>query len=211
MKILESKLTTVFASTLVAATAMAGGAGKHSFAVNGSYVEGCSCGKPCKCELTGVEMGCEGVGAFSFSGGSFDGKSIAGSRAAYATKPGEWVIIYIDAPASRRAAVEGLMRAALGPFGKIEAVKSAKISLGHNGDMDWAKIDGGKVMDFKSKAIMGGDNKTPLTYSNIHDPVHPTVMQGVTTSCSYVDGDRKIDLKDSNAFFNHSIKSKGKL
>jgi len=162
--------------------------------------------------MTGVEMGCQGVGAFSFTGGSFDGKSLAGTRAAYATKPGEWVVIYVDAPnKAKRSAVEGLMRGALGGFGKIEAVKDGKITIGHKGNMDWAQVDGGKIMDLKSVAVMGGDGKSPLTYSNIHDPLHPVVMQGKTTSGSYSDGDKKFELKDTNAFFNHRISSKGKV
>ena len=77
--------------------------------------------------------------------------------------------------------------------------------------MDYATIDGGKIMDLKSQSVMGGDGKTPLTYSNIHDPIHPTVMQGKVVSCTYSDGDHKFELKDSNAYFNHHIVSKGKV
>lgn len=195
-----------------AASAIAGGAKKHHFSVIGSYVEGCTCGSPCKCELTGVEMGCEGVGAFSFSGGSFDGKSIAGVKAAYATKPGEYVVIYIDAPtAAKHAAAEGLMRATLGGFGKIEAVKSAKVAVWHKGNMDYATVDGGKIMNFKSQSVLGGDGKTPLTYGNIHDPIHPVIMQGKTLSATFSDGSHKFELKDSNAFFQHHIASQGGL
>lgn len=211
MQIRTFRFVAIGAATLVSA-AYAGGAGKHHFSVTGSYVEGCTCGAPCKCELTGVEMGCEGVGAFSFTGGSYDGKNVAGVRAAYATKPGDWVIIYIDAPtAAKRAAGEALMRAALSGFGKIEAVKNAKVTVGHKGNADWCQVDGGKIMDLKSQAVLGGDGKTPLTYSNIHDALHPTVMQGKTTSATFSDGDKKFELKDSNAFFNHAIKSSGSM
>jgi hypothetical protein len=204
------KFSVIVAATLVAISVPASGAKKHKFSITGSYVEGCSCGAPCKCELTGVEMGCEGVGAFSFTGGSFDGRSVAGTRAAYATKPGDWVVIYIDAPnASKRAAAEGLMRAALAGFGKIESVKSGKVKLWHTGNKDYATVDGGKVMDLKSEAVLGGDNKTPLVYSNIHDSLHPTIMQGKTISCTYSDGSHKIELKDSNAYFHHKIVSSG--
>jgi hypothetical protein len=208
-----SKLVLTVATALTGFAAMASGpAGKHNYSVMGSYVEGCTCGAPCKCELTGVEMGCQGVGAFSFTGGSYGGKSLAGINAAYSTKPGDWVVLYIDAPnAAKRATAEAFLRACLGGFGKIEAVKNAKVAVWHKGNMDYATVDGGKIMDLKSQAVMGGDGKTPLMYSNIHDPIHPVVMQGKTISCTYSDGDKKFELKDSNAFFHHHIVSSGKV
>lgn len=211
MQIRTFKFVVGCAGLLAVASAGASGA-KHRFTVGGAYVEGCTCGAPCKCEMTGVEMGCQGVGAFTFASGSFDGKSIAGTRAAYATKPGDWVVIYVDAPtAAKRAAVEGLMRAALAGFGKIESVKHAKVAVWHKGSMDYATVDGGKVMNIKSQAVMGGDGKTPLMYSNLHDPIHPVVMQGKTLTATFSDGDHKFELKDSNAFFQHNIRSHGQM
>jgi hypothetical protein len=47
-----------------AAPSTAAGAKKPSSAA-GTYVEGCSCGAPCACQLTGVEHGCQGVGAMT--------------------------------------------------------------------------------------------------------------------------------------------------
>lgn len=209
---MHSKWLIMCAGATLALTAQAGGGAKHRFAINGSYVEGCTCAAPCKCELSGVEMGCQGVGAFNFTGGTFDGKSVAGVRTAYATKPGEWVVIYVDAPnASKRAAGEALMRAALADFGKIESVKSAKVKIWSQGNKDFATVDGGKVMNLKTEAMLGGDNKSPLVYSNIHDALHPTVMGGKTLSCTYKDGAHEINLKDSNAYFHHHLMSRGVL
>jgi hypothetical protein len=209
---ITKRVLAVCATTMVALASQAGGEMKHRFTMNGSYVEGCSCGIPCKCELTGVEMGCEGVGAFSFDSGTFDGKSLAGVKTAYAVKPGDWVIIYVDAPTERKnATATNFMKTMLKAWGKLQAVKRAKVAVWHSGDMDYATVDGGKIMNLKSKVVKGGDGKTALVYSNINDPVHPTVMQAKTISCTFKDGDRQFTLKDSNAYFNHRIRSSGSL
>ena len=101
--------------------------------------------------------------------------------------------------------------AGLAGFGKMESIKSAKVRVWHRGNMDYATVDGGKIMDLKSQAVLGGDNRTPLMYSNIHDPFHPVVMQGKTLSASYSDGAHQISLKDSNAYFHHHIVASGSL
>jgi len=202
----------LMASGLVFAAPGFAAQAKHHFSMTGNYVEGCSCSAPCACELTGVQMGCEGIGAFNLTGGSFDGKSLAGVRAAYATAPGSWVMIYVDAPNdAKRKTAEAFMRAAFKDWGKIEAVKSGKISISHKGNRDMCSVDGGSVMSYESQAVMGGDGKTPLCYSNIKDPMHPVIMQAKIVHCTYSDGGHKISLKDTNAYFNHAIRSSGKL
>lgn len=196
---------------LVAATAP-GAAKTKPFHFSGYYAEACSCAAPCPCELTGVAKGCLGVGAFTFESGSYDGKSIAGCRAAYATGPGEWVLVYVDAPtAAKRKTLTAMMTAALSGFGKIEAVKDAKITLKKKGDHYWGSIDGGKVCTFETTPTVGLDGKTPLTYSNVKDPLHPTVMQGNNVHTHFDDGGHSFDLKESNAYFNGKITAKGSL
>ena len=59
--------------------------------------------------------------------------------------------------------------------------------------------------------VLGGDQRTPIVISNIHDPVHPTVMQGQTVSGTYHDGTRSFTLKGTNSYFTDRMKSKGKL
>ena len=211
-------LRTIVALTLLAVLTLGisfatGGhrhAGKSAFKVSGMYFEGCSCAGPCPCELTGVTMGCQGVGLFTFNAGStFNGQSLAGVKTAYAVAPGSWVTVYVDAPAAKRAAAAAFMKAALAGFGPIESVTNTSISItGSNGAYSGTV---GKVMTIKTVAVLGLDGKTPLTYSNIKDPVHPVIMQGKTVSCTYKDGKHKFDLKDTNAYFNTHITSSGKL
>src|SRR5450631_2816929 len=98
----------------------------HAGAVQftGMYVEGCSCSAPCPCEITGLSMGCQGVGGFSIAHGSFEDADVSGVKFAYATTPGDWVICYVDAPdAARRTAGAALAKAAFGGWGKMGEVK----------------------------------------------------------------------------------------
>ena len=180
------------------------------FKMQGKYVEGCACQAPCTCEMTGLVMGCEGVGAFEFTGGDVGGASLAGCRAAYATVPGKWVILYIDAPdAVQKAAAEKMMRYGLDGFGKVEAVRNAKISMTGSGGN--CRVTVGSYFTLTTKPMIGGDGKSALVYGNMHDRIHPTVMGGTTIACKYHDGKRKFDLKGSNAFFNEHLSVNGKL
>lgn len=176
----------------------------------GMYVEGCSCTAPCPCELTGVAMGCEGVGAFSFTRGKFNGADISGVRMAYATAPGDWVVGYVDAPnEAKRKAGAALCKAAFSSWGKMGDVKSSKISIvGSSGKY---VLTVGKIMSLKTEPTIGGDKKSPITYSNINSPMHPIVMQGNTILCTFNDEGHKFEIRGRNAYFNPSIKVKGSL
>jgi hypothetical protein len=184
---------------------------KHAFSFHGSYVEGCTCSAPCTCELTGPEMGCQGVGAFDLKHVSFGGADISGVKTAYALGAGKWVILYIDGPAAKRKAATGFMRAALAAFGPVEAVKTAKISITGQGGLCRVTVNGGSVMSFSTTPMLGGDAKSPLEYRNTHDTVHPDVMQGKLVSGKFKDGKHSFEMKDSNAYFNDHIATQGKL
>src|SRR5882724_7762127 len=82
----------------MALTTIANAAGKQSFNIKGTYVEGCNCGIPCGCELVGAEKGCQGVGVLTISSGKFKGANLSGAKIAYAVSPGQWLRLYIDAP-----------------------------------------------------------------------------------------------------------------
>lgn len=186
------------------------GAGKSSFSFKGMYVEGCSCNAPCPCELTGVQMGCEGVGFFSFTSGSYNGMDFDGTRGAYAVKPGDYLVIYVDAPnEAKRKAVAEFMKAAFKDWGKLEGVESAKIKISGKGGNYVCTIGNGSEMSLTTKAVMGGDKKTPMSYHNINSPLHSTVMQATSVKCHFKRGNRSFDLKDSNGYFNPSLNSKG--
>jgi hypothetical protein len=185
---------------------------KQPFSATGTFVEGCSCSAPCPCQLTGVAHGCTGVGAMAFTGGTFQGQSLAGTKIVYATTPGDWVRLYVDAPNPQQlAAAEAFGRAVYSAFGKIESVKPAHIALAGSAGRYTVSVDNGKIMRLATEPVLGGDGRTPIAISNIHDPIHPTVLQAKTVSGSYDDGDHSFTLKDSNSYFNDRMKSKGKL
>jgi len=185
---------------------------KHDFTVAGEYVEGCSCAAVCPCELTGLKMGCLGVGALKFSSGTYNGADLTGAKIAYATMPSKWVRLYIDAksPAQARA-VKAFGTAIYTAFGKVEETKDAKIAFtGANGKYT-VKVNGGALMTLSTAPVIGGDKKTAVVHSNINDPLNPTMYQGTTVSSSYHDGPRKINLKGTNSFFNAQMQSSGKI
>jgi hypothetical protein len=204
----------ILAAVAVAASSpLAGASGRagKAFDVVGSYVEGCSCAAPCTCELTGPEMGCQGVGFIKIDHASYDGMDLSGVKSAYALGAGKWVVIYLDAPDSKRAAAEAFMRASLAAFGPIEAVKSGHVTMEGRDGKTVSKVDGGAVMSLTTEPILGGDGKRPLQYSNIHDPVHPVVMQGKAVSGKYNDAGHSFDLSDSNSYFNDHFATHGQM
>lgn len=194
-------------------TSTARAAGKQPFAAAGTYVEACSCSAPCPCELVGLEMGCEGVGAASLRSGSYMGVSLAGVKIAYGAAPGTWVRVYVDcAIAKQRAAATAFAKAVFSGFGKIEAVKEAKISISGQSGRYTVTVDGGKVMRFVTEPVLGGDNRTPISYGNSHNPMCPDFLQGKVVSGTYQDGERSITLeKGRNSYFNNRMRSSGRI
>jgi hypothetical protein len=187
----------------------------HPFEVEGMYVEGCTCKPPCACELTGLDMTCQGVGAFRFTGGKYNDVSLAGVSVAYAGEAGTWARLYVDAKdAKQKDAVTALAKAALKDFAPCEKVLDAKIEITGSDGKYTAKVSDGKenLFTLTTEPILGGDGKTPLVYSNIHDPIHPEVMQGKTIKCEYKDDKHAFKIEEgSNAYFQPKLKASGKL
>lgn len=188
------------------------GAPKGAVQFDGMYVEGCSCSAPCPCEIVGIKMGCQGVGAFSISGGDFEGADLAGVKFAYATTPGDWVVCYVDAPndAKRRAGA-ALAMAAFGAWGKMGPVKQAAIAIEGSRGKYTVSVDRGSIMTFTTEPFPGLDKTKPITYSNINSVLHPSVMQAKTMTCTFHDGDKSFELKDSNAYYNPALRVHGVL
>src|SRR5712691_13530338 len=114
------------AAAVIAASASA--ADKQPFRIKGTYVEGCSCGIPCGCELVGAEKGCQGVGALAISSGKFKGTALSGAKIAYAVSPGQWIRLYVDSrkPEQREAALD-FAKAYFADWGKLETAREAHI------------------------------------------------------------------------------------
>jgi hypothetical protein len=190
-------------------------ADKLPFKVAGVYTETCACPAPCKCELTGdVPPSCQGVGAFKLTSGSYGGDDLAGVSVAYAGKPGEWIRVYIDAPdKAHHDAAEKLIRASFAAWGKMEAVKDAKIAIAGTYGAYTITVDGGNIMKYTTAPLMGGDGKTALAHSNTFNPLTHTFLQGKSADALvYHDGDRSIELdKGRNAYFNDMMETSGQL
>ncbi|HUI07662.1 MAG TPA: DUF1326 domain-containing protein [Verrucomicrobiae bacterium] len=187
-------------------------ADKLPFHAKGMYVEGCSCSAPCTCQLTGIEPMCQGVNAIVLTGGQYKGVELAGAKIAFATAAGKWVRLYVDArdPKQHDAAV-AFARAYAKDFGKIEDVEDAKVEVAGKDGRYTLTVNDGAIMSLTTEPVLGGDGKTPLVYSNIHDTLHPTIKQGKTVGGSYNDGGHAFQLKDSNAYFQDAFNTKGNL
>ena len=186
---------------------------KADFAVEGMFVDCCSCSPPCPCEVTEVAMGCVGVGAHQIRSGTYAGDDLSGATIAHAKAVGEWVNLYIDAKDEKqRATAEKFGRAAFAAFGPIKEVKAAKIEVSGADGKYIVTVDGGKIMKFEIQPVLGGDGKTPVGYTNIKNAVNPTVYQGRVVSATYTDGDKKVTVESGrNSHFNPTLKSSGKI
>jgi hypothetical protein len=201
---------------LCAAQGSLDAAEEHAFRVSGTFVEGCSCQAPCPCEMVGVEMGCEGVGVMSLRSGQYNGRSLEGVKIAYAVSPAKWVRLYIDAPtAQKRETAEKFARAVYAAWGPVESVKDAKISLeGAKGRYTAAvKLaeDGPSIMDLTTEPVLGADEENAIAHTNINNPLNRTLYQGKTRSLRFDDGGRSFTLQGTNSFFNHQMRSRGRI
>ncbi len=187
---------------------------KHTFKLSGTYVETCACSPPCSCELTGdLEPGCIGAGALAISAGSFDGADLSGVRVAFATLPGNWVRLYVDAPSSiKRSTAQSFVKSVFAVWGEIEAVKDAKIEATGADGFYSVKVNEGKVMAFEVEPVLGGDGDGQVVHSNTLSVLSPTFKQAKKVSCVFEDGDRAFTLEDGrNAYFNDKVMSEGEL
>lgn len=175
-------------------------------------MEGCSCDIPCPCELINYEMGCQTIAALSLGDSSCGGIDLTGAKIAYATQPGEWIAIYVDAKddQQKQAAIR-FAKGIFGHYGKVVKVNSAKIEFSGKDGNYTVKVDDGKIMQLTTEPVLGGDNTTPVMHTNTKSKLTPVFMQGRVISGSFNDAERKFELKGSNSYFHTSIKCKGHL
>jgi hypothetical protein len=193
--------------SIVAATAILA---KQPFHFVATFIECCSCKDVCVTEITGRDAGCRGLGAIHFESGSYGGKNLAGTAAAFAWDSGKWVRIYVDAPAGKSAGVTSFMKAMLADWGKLEPVHTGSVRISHSGGRYALLVDKGHTGSIEMKPVLGGDGKTPVSHTNLSSPVHSTLMQGATLGASF-SGEHPFELKDSNGFFNMHCVMEGKL
>lgn len=196
----------IVAFTLVAVLV----APKHSYQYVASFIEGCSCKDICVTEITGRDAGCHGVGGIQFKSGKFDGKDISGTAAAFAWDSGKWVDLTVDASDSKLEAVTSLMKSFLADWGKLETVRRGQVLLASSEQVTSLVVNKGHSSTLVVKPVYGAKGKYPVVHSNLASPIHSTLMQGVTTSCEYLDV-HQFTLKNTNGFYNSHFAMKGKI
>jgi len=188
---------------------------KMPYEVVGVYTETCACRAPCACELTGdVPAHCAGGGAIQITKGSYGGADMSGVSIGYATKPGAWVRLYIQAPdAARRATAELFARAVYGGFGKIESVADAKISImGGNGNYH-VTVDGGATADYTIAQVLGGDGASAVAHGNTHNAFTSTFLQAKADGKAvFHAGSEVIEVESGrNGYFNDKMNKRGEI
>jgi hypothetical protein len=199
----------------VSVAAAAFGADKKSYHVAGIYTDTCTCRIPCTCDLTGDGPdSCLSVGVVDINHGDFSGSDLSGVRFAWAMDSGKWVRIYIDAPdAAHRATAEQFLRALCANWGNMETIRDAKITIsGKNGGFA-ANVNGGSTIDFEIAPVIGGDGKTALVYSNVHNQLTSTFLQGASAKPSVFHDDLRTFTIDAgrNGYFDPRMDKSGTL
>ena len=157
-------------------------------------------------------MGCLGVGAMKLTSGTYGNTDLTGGRIVYATLPGKWVRIFLQpANADQLKPLKAFATAVYASWGKIEAVKTAKIDFNGADGKYIVTVNGGATMKLTTTPVLGADQKTAVTISNVKDPLNPTFYQGKTVSGSFKDGTRSFTLKDTNSFFDNVMNASGKI
>ena len=207
------KSTSLVVASIMMLTPLVGHAAeKHPFNVTGTYVEGCSCGIPCPCPMTGSAKGCQGIDSMELSGGTYNGVDLKGVKITVAKTVENWSRVYLDVPdPKQREAAAAFATAWASQMGKVEAVKHARIEISGKDGSYTVKVDDGKIAQLTTKVVLGADGKTPLSHANLKAPLTPTLYQARTLSGSFRDGDRSFELKDSNSYFNPEMKASGEL
>jgi hypothetical protein len=172
---------------------------KRPYSFEALFVEGCSCHDVCAAEITGADTGCHGLGAIQFYKGQYGTKSIADTRAAWAFTPEKTVVIYVDAPEKKRAALTSFMKAALADWGKFESVKSSPIKISNVKGAYTAIIGNGSQGRLEIKSDAGGSGGVKLT--NLKSLFHNELLHGQTTKGSYSDVGHHFEITRTNAYY----------
>ena len=66
-------------------------------------------------------------------------------------------------------------------------------------------------MQFTTKPVLGGDQKSPVRHTNTMSPLNRTFLQGKTVSGKFQDGNCSFTLAGTNSYFNNRMNSSGKI
>jgi len=182
------------------------------YRVVGTFVDGCSCSVPCPCEFAGsFKEGCNNIGLLVLTSGTYKGVDLAGTKMLEAGLAGTWIRVYVDASDTQREAAVALAKAAFSVYGKIEAVKNARIDFSGTDGRYKLAVDGGKIIEMTTEPVLGVDGKTPIILTNVPTAFASIVMQARTIKASFHDANRSFTLENSNSTFNDRVNSKGNL
>jgi len=190
-----------------------GTSGRKPFQFEGKFVEGCTCKQICQFEITGADTKCSAIGAYEFSKGTYGGKSIAGTRVAFAVSPKGWLHLYVDGgDAGRRMTVVEMFKVALKDWGKLQPVEHKAVAISGKDGRYVTKVDGGRIMVLQSEPVTYPGHAEAITYGHLFDnTLHKAISQARTITGTFHDGKHSFSFQGSNGFFNANLKEKGIL
>jgi hypothetical protein len=183
---------------------------QREYRVEGVYVEGCTCGSSCAADLTGVNPGCNAVGALKIEKGTFGAERLDACQVAFAVK-GDAVWLFVDAPEGKQGEAEGFGRAVFGAMGTVKGVQRAKIRLEETDGRCTFRVDGASPISFASEPVIGGDGKAPVRLENTLHPLCRTLYQGKGLGGEFGSSDGFKIQKGGNAFFNPKLVAEGRV
>jgi hypothetical protein len=182
------------------------------FAVEGRFVEACSCTGACAAELTGHSPGCDGVAAIAVDRGTYDGHDISGVRIAAAGYAGDQVSLYIDAPAEKWRAAEAFARGVFASWGKIQEASVTDVAIAGSDTNYSVRVGGGQILSFDTEAVPGVDADHPVLVEHTVNALSPTFHQGHCLGATFRDRGHSFTIPAGrNSFYNPSLKATGKL
>jgi hypothetical protein len=175
------------------------------FRLAGQWIEGCTCGVPCGCAMTGkFESGCQAIMVMSIRSGRYGKVDLAGAKMVVGVQPGDWAVVYLD-PQTTPAQRDALLAIMAPDFSvmkvKLEAVRTAPIAIsGVDGRFTVTIPD---TITLQTEPVMGLDSTRPIQYHNFPVPWLRDGYQGRTVAGSYKDGHHEFTLQSTNSFWSN--------
>ena len=183
-----------------------------AYTIQACYIEACSCTGPCSHDLFGAANTCKKIGALQILSGAYQAGDLSGAQIVFAAVPGQGVKVYVDGrDRDQKALAAAFASELLKEYGEIKKVQEAKIEFfGKSGDF-LITVNDGQILQLETEPVIGGDERTPISYGNTRNRISPALYQGRVRKGIYGDGDGAFRLEGTNVFFNENVMSSGRL
>ena len=172
--------------------------------MRGVFVEACSCIGTCRYEVSGVNPGCNAIGGYSVSSGSFDDKDISGIKMAFVVAPKGLLYLYAECAPSQSDITKRLMFTLFNDYGKSQGLHPAKIRIQRDGGPVGhftLSIDSSDAASVQIEPVTGGDGKMPVVLHNVFGDPYDELWQAKVVNGSFNKSGHSFSLKGTNAYY----------